>query len=92
MLCAKRVAVCCGFAIVILAADLALCGEEFPPSEARSRATAVTGLSAKAIKSASPRTVTDASAPFEVKDVPVWEVAFEGVRLARNSKINSLRV
>ena len=100
MLCAKRVTVCCCLAVALA---LALIGPSrggegkqapsvFSASEARTRAAEVTGLSAKAIQSASRRTVTDVSAPFEIRSLPVWEVAFGGVKLGENRKIGSLRV
>jgi hypothetical protein len=64
----------------------------FSATEARQRVVEATGLSAKTIKSVSQRTVTDASAPFEIQDLPVWEVVFAGVKLGENRKISSLRV
>jgi hypothetical protein len=109
MIHTRKTVICLGFcALTGLAAVLPLCGEEgtqapraFTASEARRRAIEITGLPGKAVKSVSQRTVTDVSAPFEIKDLPVWEVVFEGVKLtgkcldgrvSRNRKISSLHV
>ncbi len=52
-------------------------------SEAVGLARAYTGLSEETAASAARREVTDASAPvFEVRERPVWEVVFEGVRIS----------
>jgi len=76
-------------ALVVLVSACAACAAEPPGtpvstrSEAVALASAYTGLSRETAASAARREVTDGSAPvFEVRERPVWEVVFEGVRIS----------
>ena len=71
------------FLLAALNAGESAAGVVTTASDAVTLASAYTGLPEDAAASAVERVVTDASVPvFEVKDLPVWEVTYEGITIA----------